>query len=344
MERPASGGVQPPEWEPHAAVWTAWPSHADYWDGHVEAARSDIAGFLAALALPQPKRPVPEAVHLWVDGEDQLAEVKRRLEQVPLTIHAEPFGDIWLRDTGPIFVREADGKPGCRVFRNNGWGGKYLMPGDETVGARIAALASCPAQYIPLVFEGGSLEVDGTGLGLTTRSCLLNPNRNPWLGEQAIAACICTALGLRELIWLDDGLANDHTDGHIDNIARFIGPRRVLCQHPAGADDPNAAVLRRIEATLRAWRDAEGGLEVFTIPSPGRVVDAAGAVLPASHLNFYIANHAVLVPVYGTASQEAAVDALRQLFPGRAVLGLPANGVLMGGGAFHCMTQQQPLL
>ena len=193
------------------------------------------------------------------------------------------------------------------------------------------------------MLEGGALDWDGEGTILTTRECLLNPNRNPLMSELDIKALLHDALGSRTTIWIDRGLLNDHTDGHVDNIARFLAPGVVACQSPYGVDDPHAARLDEIAAQLENQRDARGRiLKVVRIPSPGRVENEDGDVAPASHMNFLIGNATVVVPTYGTPSAQQAVDALKPYFPGRNVVGLPSNHILSGGGSFHCITQQQP--
>lgn len=334
---------QPAEWGPHAAVWTAWPSHAAYWEGHIEAARRDVAGFVRALAQPAPERAVPEKVRLWVDGPEAMDSARQALEGAPVEFVGQPFGDIWFRDIAPVFVRGIDGKLQYRRFRYNGWGGKYVMENDDTVAERVAGMTGLPGQAVPIVFEGGALDVDGQGLGLTTESCLMNPNRNPQCPRDRIEQILGEHLGVESLVWLGDGLLNDHTDGHVDNIARFVAPGKVVCQHPSGSDDPNREVLAEIAAGLRRFSSPSGmKLEVVEIPSPGKVLGPDGAIVPASHMNFYIANHRVLVPCYGTAYEETALSVLQQLFPDREVLGLSSTGVLSGGGSFHCITQQQP--
>ncbi|HSH09966.1 MAG TPA: agmatine deiminase family protein, partial [Oceanipulchritudo sp.] len=176
MMNPDSARVlQPAEWDLHSAVWTAWPSHAPYWEGHIEAARKDVAGLVKAIAQPVPGRPAPELVHLWVDGEEALQSAREALGDAQVDLIPEPFGDIWFRDIAPIFVKRPDGSLEYRTFRYNGWGGKYLMENDETVAPRIAKSTGLNGLAVDMVFEGGGLDVDGTGLGLTTASCLLNP-------------------------------------------------------------------------------------------------------------------------------------------------------------------------
>lgn len=335
---------QPAEWQQHSAVWTAWPSHPEYWDGHIDAARRDMAAFINALTKDIPGSTKRERLELWVDGQEAEAALRELVACEELNIHRLPFGDIWFRDIAPIFVCAKDGSLGYRCFGYNGWGGKYVMKNDDKVAPGIARYTNLPGQSVEMILEGGAVEVDGTGLGLTTRSCLQNPNRNPGMTQKAVQDILEEHLGIDVLVWLEDGLLNDHTDGHIDNIARFVAPGRIVCQHPSGKDDPNREVLQDISRKLRSFRTPSGGsLDVVEIPSPGKVVDDKGSILPASHLNFYISNDKVLAPVYNEYG-DAAVEALAGLFPGREVMGLQASGLLMGGGAFHCVTQQQPLL
>jgi agmatine deiminase len=246
------------------------------------------------------------------------------------------FGDIWLRDTGPIFK----GAAAAATFRFNGWGGKYQLDGDDRVGAFVAERAGAQIARQDFVLEGGAIEMDGEGALLTTRQCLLNPNRNEGWTEAEAEKRLKAALGVTKILWLDEGLANDHTDGHIDNLARFVAPGRLVCQAPV-AGDPNADVLDEIAARLGDMTDAHGApFDVIRIPSPG-LVEEDGEAVPASHMNFIIGNEAVVVPTYSTYG-DAAVAALAPLFPGRRVIGLPARAILTGGGAFHCITQQEP--
>ena len=201
----------------------------------------------------------------------------------------------------------------------------------------MATTAGVPLARHDWVLEGGAIDVDGTGLAVTTEQCLLNPNRNPRMDANEIASHLRRDLGIDRLLWLGDGLEGDHTDGHVDNLARFVAPGVLAVPAPSGSDDPNADVYEDAHARARDF-----GLDVVTIPSPGRII-VDGEVVPASHMNFYIANGAVIVPTYGSAYGDAAVAAVAALFPTRKVVGLPALHVLSGGGSFHCITQQQPL-
>lgn len=258
-----------------------------------------------------------------------------------------PFGDIWLRDTGPIFL-EQNGALAAASFIFNGWGDKYRLPHDDQMAHIIAERAHVKIDAFDLVLEGGAIDTDGEGTFLTTRQCLLNRNRNPGKSQSDIEAALGAAFGAKKVIWLEDGLLNDHTDGHIDNIARFIAPGKIVCMRPEGADDPNGAVYREIRKTLDAARDASGRpFEVIDIPSPGRIDDEDGRPMPASHMNFYISNGALIMPHYAkdAAARETAQEIASFLARhcGRArAFALSARALLSGGGAFHCITQQQP--
>ena len=224
-------------------------------------------------------------------------------------------------------------------FRFNGWGGKYVLDHDAEVAERIAGIAGGPAFTMPFVLEGGAIDVDGAGNLLTTRQCLLNPNRNGRVDEPTVEGWLRDALGgaATNVLWLDDGLLNDHTDGHVDTIVRFVRPGVVVAMEPRAGDDPNRAALG---ALVR--RCDHLGLEVVRLPSPGRILDDEGRVMPASYVNFYVANACVVVPTYGAPGDDEAVERIGALFPGRRAVGVDARAILTGGGAFHCITQQQP--
>lgn len=334
-----TGVVVPAEWAPQKAVWTAWPADAGEWNGDLAAPRRDIAAMVRVLAAHG------NAVRVLVNGAEAEASARAALGDAAELVPAR-YGDIWLRDTGPIFAGTPDGRVALR-FQTNSWGGKYDLPDDATVGDDIAERAGVPVRRFDFVLEGGAVDHDGEGTILATRQTLLNPNRNGWSKAEAEAALV-QAFGARKIIWIDEGLKNDHTDGHIDNIARFVAPGRVVCQAPAGADDPNAGTLDEIAAALARATDAAGRtLRVDRIPGVGLYRNTAGEVAPASHMNFLIANGVVVVPVYGTPTQDAALAALQEVFPDRKVVGVPSQGVMgsgtAGGGSFHCITQQEPV-
>jgi agmatine deiminase len=315
----------PAEWAPHKAVWIGFPSHPELWEDDLEPARAEVADFARAVHADGAGETV-----LLVAADQEAAAAARALAPFA-EIVVEPFGDIWLRDTGPI-IR------GDRVamdFAFNGWGGKYDLPGDDDIGARLARKRHKKVESRDWVLEGGALDGDGTGTVVTTTQCLLNPNRNPTLYRPQIEAKLRDDLGFDRIVWLGEGLLNDHTDGHVDNLARFVAPGKLAIPR-ATENDPNWQVYQH------ALRDAEAaGLEVVTVPSPGRVM-RDDEVVPASYMNFYIGNAAVVIPVYGSDNDAMAVQEIGALFPGRQAVGLRADAILTGGGSFHCISQQLP--
>ncbi len=336
---------KPAEWEPHAACWTAWPSHANLWRNEIARAQRASVELCAVLADVDPAsgQSRGERIDLLVPDEAAESEARRALEGVPAKLHRIPFGDIWVRDTGPSFVVD-DRELLALCFGFNCWGGKYLFEHDPAVSDRIAAAANVPARRYEWVLEGGAFEVDGEGTALATRQCLLNPNRGAGLDETAVETRLREALGIERVVWLDQGLHGDHTDGHVDMVARFVAPGVVVCAEPHSTGDPSHAALSAAHDVLRRSRDARGrSLEVIPLPSPGVVRDQSGAGMPASYANFYIGNSAVAVPVYGVPRDEPALALLAGLFPDRQVVGIDARAILTGGGAIHCITQQQPL-
>lgn len=320
----------PAEWAPQAALWVGWPRLPQEWRGLIEPARDEIAGFVRSAAAFVP-------VRLAIGDAAAAAAARARGLDGMADLVDVPTGDIWLRDTGPLFVPTAEGLV-AHAFRFNGWGGKYMMPGDAQTAMALSGMERAMPRQHDVVLEGGAVDFDGAGTVLTTRDCLLNPNRNGRLDEAGAEAFLARTVGARRVIWLDLGLVNDHTDGHVDNIARFAGPGHAVCQTPSGADDPHRERLEAAEAALRA-----AGLKVSLIPSPGRVTDQDGEVLPASHMNYVITNRAVIVPTYDSARTDALAAALSDAYPHRRIVPLPAGNILAGGGgAFHCMTREVP--
>lgn len=289
---------------------------------------------IALVAAHQP-------VYVMAMGAEAVAAAKKALPQNNVEIFDLKFGDMWPRDTGPLFGFE-NGQAIALRFLNNGWGGKYDLPFDDVIGDDLARLTKAPMRKFDFILEGGAIEWDGEGTVLTTRQCLLNQNRNGWTQGQAEEA-LKNALGAEKILWLEDGMVNDHTDGHIDNIARFIAPGKVVCQKAAGKDDPNADIFEKIAQDLRGMSDAAGRkLDVVQVPGPGRVDNEDDDPVPASHVNFIITNKVVVVPTYATPSADQAVQDIQKLFPDRKVVGVYSRAILTGGGSFHCMTQQVP--
>ena len=323
---------QPPEWTPHEWVWIGFPSHADLWEDDLESARAEVIAFARAVDAGGKG----EQVRLVAADPESTARA-RELAGPDIEVVQEMFGDIWLRDTAPLILNRSGGGRSAADFAFNGWGGKYELEGDDTIGRRLAETMGLEADRHDWILEGGAIDVDGTGLAVTTEQCLLNPNRNKGMSRDEVEARLKSDLGLERILWLGDGLLNDHTDGHVDNLARFVGEGRIAIPVPAGVDDPNIAVYEDAKERAEAF-----GLEVIPLPSPGRV-ERDGEIIPASYMNFYIGNAAVVVPLYGAANDDAAVEAIGALFPGREAVGFRADHILTGGGSFHCISQQVPV-
>jgi len=317
-----------PEWAPHEAVWIGFPSDPELWLGDLKQAEREVAAFAKAVQAGG------KGEKVWlVAAHEGAGESARQLAPFAEVV-VEKFGDIWLRDTGPIVLGSGRSRR-AQGFGFNGWGGKYDLEGDQDVGERLAAQASLPYAKADWVLEGGAIDSDGSGCVITTEQCLLNPNRNS-LTRQEVEERLLADLGFEHVVWLGSGLMNDHTDGHIDNLARFVAPGRVAIPM-ASKDDPNEAVYKDAAKRLGAAK-----LDIVSLPSPGRITDEDGDVIPASYMNFYIGNAAVVVPQYGAPNDRAAVNVLQALFPERVAIGLRADHILTGGGSFHCISQQVP--
>ncbi len=317
----------PPEWAPHEAVWIGFPSDPDLWLEDLHPAQEEVAAFARAVNVDGKG----ETVRLVCANEaaaDRAVALATDAE-----IHVLPFFDIWLRDTGPLVL--SDGT--ALDYRGNGWGGKYPSPLDDALAELLCASADLPHHPRSMILEGGAIDVDGAGLLVTTEQCLLNPNRNPLMTREDIEAQLTINLGIERVLWLGDGLMGDHTDGHVDNLARFVAPGVLALPEAADADDPNAAVYADAWARAKAF-----GVEVVPLPSPGRI-EIDSEVAAASYINFYIGNAAVVVPTHGAPNDDAAVAAIAALFPDRKTVGLPTGHILTGGGSFHCISQQLPM-
>ena len=318
-----------PEWAPHEAVWIGFPSDPELWLEDLGPAQAEVAAFA-------------RAVHAGGKGEGAAGRRRRRSRgQRPrlapfATIIVEPFGDIWLRDTAADHAVAAAPSRRAADFAFNGWGGKYDLAGDSDIGARLAARGG-PAGRALRLDPGGRRDRRRRHRAscVTTEQCLLNPNRNPGMDRTDGRAAAARDLGFERIVWLGEGLANDHTDGHVDNLARFVAPGRVAIPT---ADGGRSQCRRLCDAARRLAKRASTS---STMPSPGKV-ERDGDIIPASYMNFYIGNAAVVVPQYGAANDAAAVDAIQALFPDRKAIGLRADHILTGGGSFHCISQQVP--
>jgi agmatine deiminase len=337
------GYAMPAEWEPHETTWLSWPHNQDTWPTQLADVQRVWVEMIRVLSFF-------EKVNLLVNDEATEYDVLARLKSAGANLNRVsvfhiPTVDVWMRDYGPTFVTRAhrENPLACNDWVFNGWGGKYTAyENDDSVAKEIAARLKIPAFTHSLVLEGGSIEVNGRGTCLTTEQCLLNKNRNPQMSQLDIEQVLKNSLGVTHVIWLAEGIAGDDTDGHIDDIARFVDPTTVVCAVEGNAQSENYAALCENYRRLQEATDQEGNkLSIVSLPSPAPL-SYGGLRLPASYANFYIANGVVLVPLFEDASDDKAVAILKDLFPGREVIGLPCRAVVAGLGAIHCVTQQQP--
>ena len=341
---PSQGGYSmPAEWEPHEATWLAWPQNPEAWADPLEAVQDIWVQMVRALCEG-------EKVYLIVNDEvtEKIAVGKLRAGGANLgnvSFLRIPTVDVWIRDYGPTFItrKHGENKTGLNNWVFNAWGRKYeTYLQDDSVAGKMATLLQLPVFEPGLILEGGSIEVNGCGTCMSTDQCLLNPNRNPRLNRQDIEQTLMDHLGVRHFIWLGEGISGDDTDGHIDNLARFVGPTTVVCALEEDSKDENFSALKKNYVSLQGSNDQDGArLNVIPLPMPGRV-DYGGSRLPASYANFYIGNEAVLVPQYGHPNDRRVVELLSSLFPKRKVVGIDCSPLIHGQGAIHCVTQQQP--
>jgi len=337
------GYSMPAEWAPHGATWLSWPHNLETWPTSLEKVREVWVQMVCALA-PY------EKVNLLVNDHFAERDVGARLKKAGavmdnIRLLKIPTVDVWMRDYGLTFLtRNSNDQPlAGNDWIFNGWGGKYkAYEEDDRVARKIAPLLDIPIFEHDIVLEGGSIEVNGAGTCLTTEQCLLNKNRNPHLNRGQIEERLQHALSVSHFIWLAEGIAGDDTDGHIDDIARFVDPTTVVCVLEADSRDDNYIALRENYERLRGATDQNGKkISVATLPCP-RPIYCNGGRLPASYANFYIANDVVLVPVFDDPNDQKATGILQDLFSRRKVIGLRCNEVVGGLGAIHCVTQQEP--
>ncbi|MFM9148642.1 MAG: agmatine deiminase family protein, partial [Verrucomicrobiota bacterium] len=317
----------------------SWPSNRALWPGHYDLIPAKFAEFAAAISRFQPVR-INAAGALRAEAERELRAARADLSVIELT--DIPTDDVWCRDHGPIFVKNGGtGEVAVTDWEFHGWGGKFEASLDNAVPGRVADRLGMRRFSYPFELEGGGIEVSGDGLLLTTEAVQNNPNRAEGRDDAAFHAAIRAGLTVDELLWIGEGLANDDTDVHIDNLARFVAPRTVLAVTEADAASPNHAPLRENLRRLREIRPRGGSLEVVELPLP-RPVRLAGRDLPPSHANFLIVNGGVLVPLYGQESDAVALGVIGECFPGRRTVGIDCRVLLIEGGALHCLSQQQP--
>jgi agmatine deiminase len=342
---PAAQGFHlPAEWAPHRGTWLSWPHKEASWPGRF----APVPGVFAEIV----RHLVPgEEVHLNVADQslEALARDTLREAGVPagrVIFHHNPTNDSWCRDHGPIFLQR--GEAGHREelvldWGFNAWGGKYPPYDlDDVIPTRIAAEYGLPVVTPGMILEGGSIEVNGAGTLLTTEQCLLNPNRNPRLDRSEIEGSLRDFLGVRNILWLGEGIEGDDTDGHVDDLTRFVDPGTVVTVVEEDPRDVNYSPLRDNLERLRTMRDQDGRpLRIVELPMPPAMYEQ-GQRLPASYANFYIANGVVLLPGYDPDRDERARAVLQPLFPTRRVVVIDCTSLVWGLGAIHCVTQQWP--
>jgi agmatine deiminase len=344
-QSPAALGYRmPAEWEPHAATWLSWPrregiSFPDSFDRVMPALRAMVEALI-------------ESEQVWINvcndvHEAEARQVLRGLPMERISFHTIPTNEPWCRDHGPIFLtRDLDPNLAIVDWDYNAWGNKYPpFDLDEVVPTRVGKILNAPVFYPRMILEGGSIDVNGAGALLTTESCLLNPNRNLQLGRGEIEQRLRDYLCVREILWLGDGIAGDDTDGHIDDLARFVSEHTVVTVVEEDRGDENYRPLQENLARLREMKISSSRtgteIDIITLPMPMKIV-REGLRLPASYANFYIANSCVLVPTFSDPADEPALSILRNLFPDRRVIGIDCRELIWGLGTFHCLTQQQP--
>ena len=330
----------PAEWEPHTATWLSWPrregiSFPESFDRVLPALRAMVEALIES-----------ERVCINVCNGAHEAEARSVLSELPMegiTFYTVPTDEPWCRDHGPIFLtRDSDPRLAVVDWDYNAWGNKYPpFDLDEVVPTRIAEILKLPVFYPHMILEGGSIDVNGTGALLTSESCLLNKNRNPDLSRDEIEQRLRDYLGISDILWLGDGIAGDDTDGHIDDLTRFVSERTVVTVVEENRADENYEPLQENLKRLREMKIGGRKLGIVTVPMPSKMV-REGLRLPASYANFYIANTCVLVPTFADANDETALSVLRGCFPDRRVIGIDCRELIWGLGTFHCLTQQQP--
>ncbi|HXW94990.1 MAG TPA: agmatine deiminase family protein [Nitrososphaerales archaeon] len=331
-----TGFRMPAEWEPHEGTWISWPKDPDTFpSGILPAVERTYAKLVKALGKG-------EEVRILVNDSRAESRVRTLVGDANVSFRQIKTVDVWVRDYGPTYVGGRKGAAVKWIF--NAWGNKYedLKP-DNDAGEEIAVSSGLTVIRPGIVLEGGSIDVNGAGSLLTTEQCLLNPNRNPGMGRRKLEEVLGATLGVTKIVWLGGGIEGDDTDGHVDDVARFVDGRNVVAAAEPERSDSNHGALKENLRRLEESQDQDGRpLEVVEIPMPRRIVASDGR-LPASHLNFYVGNDVVVVPTFGGESDRLAVERLQEAFPKREVIGIDCRALVYGLGTLHCVTQQIPV-
>lgn len=340
----------PAEWEPHSAVWLAWPHDEISFPGRVEKVENDVAKIIAAISPSEQAELLVLDEEMKIKAEDKLHKAGADLAKI--TFRSVNYMDGWMRDCGPIFVKDQSDNLSLVKWIFNMWGNKFpdLLP-DDKLPYRIKDWLGLAMSEPQLVLEGGAIDINGQGMCLTTEQCVLNENRNLGKTKNDVEQFLADYLGIKKTIWLYEGLVNDHTDGHIDELARFVAPNKIVCAYEDDPKDENYAILKNNYETLQAAVNLEGKpFEIVKLPMPhvnfrgaAAGINGEDAKAPVSYTNFYIGNTVVLASVFNDPNDAKAVEILQSCFPGRKVVPIDCSDIIYGGGAIHCMTQQQPI-
>lgn len=331
----------PAEWEPHSATWLAWPYDADTFPGRVEKVEKAMAKIINSLYKS-------ERVELLVLNEDMKNRAAQRIEREgtdpsEVNFHLTEYADVWLRDYGPTFIKDSSGKVFISKWSFNAWGNKFpelLIDGE--IPEKVGKWKNIELAAADLVLEGGAIDVNGEGFCMTTEQCLLNKNRNPGITKIEIEKYLETYIGIKKTVWLHRGIVNDHTDGHVDEVARFVSPRKIVCAYEDNPKDENYEILRENYRLLQNAASTDGKpFDIIELPMPHMYYED-GVKAPVSYTNFYIGNAAVLAPVFNDDNDDKALKILQDCFTDREVIGIDCTDIIYGGGAVHCITQQQP--
>lgn len=332
----------PAEWTPHQAIWMGWPFDNENWGGYLEDARADFTHLIRTIADF-------ELVHVTVNDQESLDDAKKRLARTTNGLHNICFrradiDDIWFRDSGPIFIRNEQHQLAITDWKFNAWGNRFQWQKDIHVPRGIAQELKMKRFEVPIVMEGGSLDVNNQGVLLTTKQCLLNKNRNPTLSQSEIEAYLKDYLGVKQIIWLENGLEGDKTDGHVDTITRFAADDTIITSVCEDKNDSNYVPMQENLEILKKARQEDGHpYTLVELPLPTQKLYVGDERLPMTYANFYIGNGFVVMPTYNEANDQRALNILQNTFPEHKVIALTSLGIMAGGGSFHCVTQQQPI-
>ena len=335
----------PAEWEVHYGTWTTYPQNPETFFDRLENAKNTFAKMVKFISQS-------EKVHINVDNEKNKKELEEKLKKENAVkenvfIHIIPTNDAWCRDYGAIFVKNNENQIKGLDFKFNAWGNKYPYEHDDKVASKMCELLKTPCEKIDMVLEGGSIDVNGAGSLLTTESCLLNPNRNPNLSKVQIEQNLKKYFGVEQILWLKEGIVGDDTDGHIDDITRFVNKDTIITAVEENSNDENYIILKENLERLKSFKNLDGkSFNIIELPMPEPQYydypDNKNYRLPASYANFYITNKYIIVPTFNCKQDEKALKIIQKTFPDKTVIGIYAYDILIGLGGFHCLTMQIP--